>query len=394
MAAALAAGVAGVLAGEVLLAKFLDLDQMLMMCGFTNAVEHARLIEYERFASLNAFSDYTDMMSESMANKNEKRTPAAICVHFGIQWVLYVKAVSFWVCKQHCEGIPVSIDNLNLDMISQMVQEMNLECNIDVSANEDKVGQLAKFDPKKYVTWAWSFENYLDSLHGKLGVPLSYILHPEDANPAQAADDYQHIFWSAPFSGSAFREDNHCVYWIYKDLMIGTNNGWTWFNHATLGDGCDAHLIITHHYHGDAETALCAAKVEASLNRLHYHSKVVFPFEHYITWMSKCFELMEDNQQGFLEPQKVKKMLDGVVSMNAEVVAIKAVVHLTHSNDFNHASTLMSGQIALLFPAATSDLQNKHKISAVVVVVVAMDTNEVDTAVDVVNRVEELTFPL
>jgi hypothetical protein len=54
----------------------------------------------------------------------------------------------------------------------------------------------------------------------------------------------------------------------------------------------------------------------------------------------------------------------------------------------------MSGQIALLFPAATSDLQNKHKISAVVVVVVAMDTNEVDTAVDVVNRVEELTFPL
>jgi hypothetical protein len=70
-----------------------------------------------------------------------------------------------------------------------MVQEMNLEHNIDASADEDKVGQLAKFDPKKYVTWAQSFENYLDSLHGKLGVPLSYILRPEDANPAQAADE-------------------------------------------------------------------------------------------------------------------------------------------------------------------------------------------------------------
>jgi hypothetical protein len=52
MAAAVAAGV---LAVKVYLAKFPDLDQMLMMCGFTNAlVEHARLIEYERFALLDA----------------------------------------------------------------------------------------------------------------------------------------------------------------------------------------------------------------------------------------------------------------------------------------------------------------------------------------------------
>jgi hypothetical protein len=107
---------------------------------------------------------------------------------------------------------------------------------------------------------------------------------------------------------------------------------------------------------------LHAAEAEASLNHLHYRSEAVFPFERYITRMSECFELMEDNQQGFSEPQKVKKMLDGVVYgvvlTNAEVVAIKVVVRLTHPNDFNHASTLMSGQIALLFPAATSDLRN------------------------------------
>jgi hypothetical protein len=216
----------------------------------------------------------------------------------------------------------------------------------------------------KYVSWARSFENYLDSLRGKLGVPLSYILRPEDADPAEAADEYQRILWSAPFTGSAFREDNRRVYRIYKDLMIGTD-GWTWFNRATPGDGRDAHLILTRHYRGDAETALRAAEAEASLHRLHYRSEAVFPFERYITRMSECFELMEDNQQGFSEPQKVKKMLDGVVSTNAEVVAIKAVVRSTHPNDFNRASNLMAGQIALLFPAATSDLRNKRKISAV-----------------------------
>jgi hypothetical protein len=77
-------------------------------------------------------------------------------------------------------------------------------------------------------------------LRGKLGTPLSYILRPENANPAKAADEYQHIFWSAPFTSSAFHEDNRSVYRIYKDLMIGTD-GWTWFNHATPGDGWDAH---------------------------------------------------------------------------------------------------------------------------------------------------------
>jgi hypothetical protein len=40
------------------------------------------LIEYERFASLNAFGDYTDMMIKSMADKNEKCAPANTCVFF------------------------------------------------------------------------------------------------------------------------------------------------------------------------------------------------------------------------------------------------------------------------------------------------------------------------
>jgi hypothetical protein len=53
------------------------------------------LIEYERFALLEAFGDYTDTMIESMVDKNEKRTPANTRVRFGIQRVLYVKAVSF-----------------------------------------------------------------------------------------------------------------------------------------------------------------------------------------------------------------------------------------------------------------------------------------------------------
>jgi hypothetical protein len=358
------AAAAAAIAAEALLAEVPDLDQMLTMCGFTDMFERARLIEYERFASLDAFGDYTDTMIESMADKNEKRTPANTRVRFGIQRVLYVKAVSFWVHKQRREGIPMTIEDLNPDVITRMVQEMNLECTVEAKSGDDKLGQPDKFDPKRYVSWARSFENYLDLLRGKSGVPLSYILRPEGAVPADAADDYQRVLWSAPFTGATFWEDNRRVYRIYKDLMIGMD-GWTWFNRATVGDGRDAHLLITQHYRGDAETALRALEAEAALNRLHYRNEASFPFERYITRMSECFELMDDNHQGFSEPQKVKKMLDGVISTNAEVVAIKAVVRTAHPTDFNAASTLMAGQIALLYPASNGELRKKRKISAV-----------------------------
>jgi hypothetical protein len=357
------AGAAAVVAAEAFLADFPELDQMLTMCGFTNAVDRARLIDYERFESLEAFGDYTDTMIESMADKNEKRTPAGTRVRFGIQRVLYVKAVSFWVRKQRREGIPVDIDNLNPDVIRTMVQEMNLER--DMEADEDKVGQPNKFDPRNYVSWARSFENYLDSLRGKSGIPLSYLLRPEGANPAEAADEYQRVLWSAPFTGNHFREDNRRLYRIYKDLMVGTD-GWTWFNRATVGDGRDAHLIITRHYRGDAEVALRAAVAESKLSKLHYRgNEAVFSFETYITRMSECFELMDDNHQGLSEPQKVKKMLEGIITTNGEILAIKAVVRTKHPNDFNQASTLMASQIALLFPGAEPEQRHKRKISAV-----------------------------
>jgi hypothetical protein len=125
-------------------------------------------------------------------------------------------------------------------------------------------------------------------------------------------------------------------------------------------------LIITRHYRGDAEVALRAAVAEAKLTRLHYRgNEAVFSFDNYITRMSECFELMEDNHQGLSKPQKVKKMLDGVISTNPKVIAIKAVVSSKYPNNFNQASTLMANQIALLFPLADTEPRNKRKISAV-----------------------------
>jgi hypothetical protein len=42
-------------------------------------------------------------------------------------------------------------------------------------------------------------------------------------------NEYQCTIWSAPHMGYAFKEDNHLVYQIYKDVMVDTD-GWKWFS--------------------------------------------------------------------------------------------------------------------------------------------------------------------
>jgi hypothetical protein len=259
---AAAAAAAALLAVEELLIAVPELDQMLIMCGFTEAMECARSLEYEHFPSLDAFGDYTDLMIESMAERNEKRTPAALRVCFRIQCILNIKAVAYLACKQRREGIIATIENLNPDVIAMLIREMNLRIDHELTSKDDKLFQPGEFEPRRYVSWARSFENYLDLLCGKSGVPLSYVIHPVDVVVANAADDYQRTLWSAPHNGPAYRDNNRQVYRIYKDLMIGTD-GWTWFNRTVNGDGSGAHLLIDQHYCGDAETALHASEAEA-----------------------------------------------------------------------------------------------------------------------------------
>jgi hypothetical protein len=272
-----------------------------------------------------------------------------------------VKAIAFWVRKRRREGAEIALEGLNEEVVCTLIREMTLASKEE--KRDDKLFYPNKFNPKKYISWAQSFENYLDSLKGKSKVPLTYIIRPDDADPEDAETEYQRMIWAAPHEGYAYDEDNREVYRIYKDVMIDTD-GWTWFSRADEGDGRGAHEIISLHYRGDAETARRAAEAEALLERLHYKNEASFSFERYITRLNECFELMDDNDQGLSEAQKVKKLLKGVTSTNPEVIAIKAVVRSTHPTDFNRASTLIAGQIAVLFPAVNTDMRPKRKISA------------------------------
>jgi hypothetical protein len=184
---------------------------------------------------------------------------------------------------------------------------------------------------------------------GKSDVPLSYVIHPENANPDDDADEYQRVLWSAPHEGFAYEEDNHLVYRIYKDLINGTD-GWVWFSMAPKGNGRAAHLHLQQHYLGDDSNARRAVQTKAKLEMLHYKNESVFPFEGYVTRLHESFEALDDNNQGLVDAHKVDKLLEGVHSNNIEVMSLKTYIRAQHSNDFNAAATHMAKQICCYFP--------------------------------------------
>jgi hypothetical protein len=125
--------------------------------------------------------------------------------------------------------------------------------------------------------------------------------------------------------------------------MIGTE-GWTWFNQTPDGDGCATHIYLTKHYLGTAETGR-AAEAEAQLLRLHYKNEASFPLEKYITRLHECFEALEDNQQGLIDAQKVKKMLKNVSSTNMEIISLKTVIRERYPNNLLKQVRIWQGKL-------------------------------------------------
>ena len=81
-----------------------------------------------------------------------------------------------------------------------------------------------------------------DSRTGKSGVPLSCIICPTNAGPAEATDENTHTMWAASFETPQYRNDNCEVYHLFNDLLTRTE-GETWFEKVSDGDRGAAHLL-------------------------------------------------------------------------------------------------------------------------------------------------------
>jgi hypothetical protein len=115
-----------------------------------------------------------------------------------------------------------------------------------------------------------------------------------------------------------------------------------------VGNGCQVHQLIVEHYRGTPEVARRVADAKAALEKLHYVSKQAMSFKEYMSRMTEQFELLEDNDQGLSETQKVKQFLKGILSTHPNVRSVISQVRLQFSTNFYEASKHFVGQLSLI----------------------------------------------
>ena len=104
------------------------------------------------------------------------------------------------------------------------------------------------------------------------------------------------------------------------------------------------------HYKGPAHQNSSAAEADAILETLHWKNEFIYPFDTYLTNLTKVFKSKQDANEEVPETVKVKEMQKRMKTDNPAVLASMALVRLKHPDNFKSAGEEMATQIAQIFP--------------------------------------------
>ena len=198
----------------------------------------------------------------------------------------------------------------------------------------------------------------MDLRTGKLGVPLSYVIRPANADPTEAPDEYiLRAIRAASFqTQQPVRRRQPQSLRFFKDLLTKTE-GATWFEKVRNGDGSAAHLLLQEHYVGEAHDMRRAGAAHAKLETLFWKSEASFLFEEYLTRLNEAFKELEDAGQALWETQKVTHLLKGLQNDDIQVLTMIGIVRNSFLLDLDAARLTLPRTVSCCFASIESNRQ-------------------------------------
>ena len=109
-----------------------------------------------------------------------------------------IRALAHWARKQQLRQLPIPNGGFTAALMAASIQELDMEAE-----EETEVKKPAKLNPEDWDVWEPSFVNYLKSLKGVQGTPLSYVIRSanltvNDFDPQMISTDGSMLFlWTA-----------------------------------------------------------------------------------------------------------------------------------------------------------------------------------------------------
>ena len=282
-------------------AAFAEVDQCLQWIGFTNIQHRNSIIAEGGFNSLNDFFDVTETDIRDMAKSFSKRSPAANHINFGMRRIKWLIAMMHW-CQDHQRCSEEPADLANADAFKEALQ-VSAQRALLQKNDSDQVDMMSKAaDPgkfkneKKWHDWEPAFVNYLSTIPGVKGIPLSYVVRTNedlDHKTNFEGDFVARSIACAPLNDATFHADARKVPQLLMNFLVAELTEQWIKNVASRVNGRLDMEALHNHYGGEGNASRRIMMAEKLRETLHYKSERSMPFStflcrHSCTWLKLC----------------------------------------------------------------------------------------------------------
>ena len=155
----------------------------------------------------------------------------------------------------------------------------------------------------KWTDWAQAFLNYLKTIPGRDGVPLSYVCRTNPTpDPTPHPDFLEMYIKMAPLDGDAYLIDKAEVHTLIVNFIVGNETAEAKIQtHSKSNDGREDFLAMKSHYAGTGVLTFDVTKAERIIESLYYHGERKptmwwDEFEKQLTWSLNTMDMTEGRQ--------------------------------------------------------------------------------------------------
>ena len=303
-------------------AAFAGVDQCLQWIGFTDVQHRNSIIAEGGFNGLNDFFDVTETDICDMAEGFSKRSPAANRINFGMRRIkCFFAMMHLSQDHQRCSEEPDIAVFANADAFKEALQ-VSAQRALLRKNDSDQVDTISKAadpgkfkDEKKWPDWEPAFVNYLSTIPGVKGIPLSYVVRANEDPDHETDFEGDFVARSiacAPLNNATFRADARKVHQLLMNFLVAESVEQWIKNLAPRVNGRLDMEALRNLYGGEGNASRCIATAEKLCETLHYKSERSMPFSTFLDRMQMTFNIFQEEGEELTENAKVCELLKRV----------------------------------------------------------------------------------
>ena len=296
------------------------MDLVLEWIGFNVAATRARIRE-EGFESFDDLVTMKEKDIRDLAESYSRRTIADGRAIFGIRRIRLLIGLIHWVQDFGRVGQVPSIEGIANAVEFRSVLDIAYYRADVPKVEKDQADTVSKAadpgklkDERKWPESEPAFINYLSTIPGVNGVPLSYVVREkEQPEPdAEYGSFNEQAIACAPLQGPTFQADGRKVHQLIKSFLQ-TETAEQWIKPiARHQSGRQDMQAFRNHYSGEGKTSRRIAVAERLRDSLHYKNEKSLAFSTFLDKLQKMFNIFAEEEETISEQAKVRMLLKKV----------------------------------------------------------------------------------